>query len=229
MKKIINFIIFFILLFSFSNFGIAESGDSIVYVTRSGECYHRDGCSYLESKVEITLSAAVDAGYRPCSRCKPPKIDSTKSVLITETPKPTFSANSNYYQDNYIANKSIVSVSSAIDKTNDLFNIFKYFIVFFVVIFSISKFTKRSGNSSHQTDSPCTSFQIGKKYYFWDKNLNSVSSLVVTELYSDSFAFSYQGKMLKSSYEHAKGKFYSSLLDVPQQKAISSSNPMQLH
>lgn len=46
-------------------------GDTIVYVTDSGTKYHRDGCSYLESKYAITKSDAERKGYEPCSRCDP--------------------------------------------------------------------------------------------------------------------------------------------------------------
>jgi competence protein ComEC len=44
-----------------------------VYVTKTGEKYHRDGCHYLSrSKVPISL---VDArmSYEPCSVCNPPQ------------------------------------------------------------------------------------------------------------------------------------------------------------
>ena len=51
------------------------SGDTIVYVTRTGSKYHRDGCSSLsKSKIEITLKEAVEEGYEPCKRCKPPRL-----------------------------------------------------------------------------------------------------------------------------------------------------------
>jgi beta-lactamase superfamily II metal-dependent hydrolase len=50
-----------------------SSGDPIVYITATGECYHRDGCRYLsKSKIAIRLSKAKAEGYRPCSVCKPP-------------------------------------------------------------------------------------------------------------------------------------------------------------
>ena len=50
------------------------SGDTIVYVTRTGSKYHRDGCSSLsKSKIEIALKEAFDQGYEPCKRCKPPR------------------------------------------------------------------------------------------------------------------------------------------------------------
>ena len=55
---------------------LAANGETIVYITKTGECYHKDGCSSLSrSKIEITLQNAV-ASYRPCKRCKPPVLDS---------------------------------------------------------------------------------------------------------------------------------------------------------
>ena len=47
--------------------------DVIVYVTKSGSKYHRYGCSYLKSCIEITLSSARSSGYDACSRCNPPR------------------------------------------------------------------------------------------------------------------------------------------------------------
>lgn len=52
----------------------SSNGDTIVYCTRTGECYHTGSCSYLRSsKIEITLADAVSRGLRPCSRCSPPR------------------------------------------------------------------------------------------------------------------------------------------------------------
>lgn len=43
-----------------------------VYVTKTGEKYHRDGCRYLsQSKIQISLKDAKARGYDPCSVCKP--------------------------------------------------------------------------------------------------------------------------------------------------------------
>ena len=51
------------------------SGKTLVYVTRTGSKYHRDGCSSLsKSKIEITLKEAIEQGYEPCKRCKPPTL-----------------------------------------------------------------------------------------------------------------------------------------------------------
>lgn len=45
-----------------------------VYVTRTGEKYHRGSCHYLSrSKIPMTLSAAIRGGYEPCKVCRPPR------------------------------------------------------------------------------------------------------------------------------------------------------------
>lgn len=45
-----------------------------VYVTKTGEKYHRDGCQYLrKSQIAISLSSAKSQGYTPCSKCSPPR------------------------------------------------------------------------------------------------------------------------------------------------------------
>ena len=47
-----------------------NTNSSIVYVTRTGEKYHKSSCSYLrQSKIEINLSDAKRHGYTSCSRC----------------------------------------------------------------------------------------------------------------------------------------------------------------
>ena len=43
-----------------------------VYITVTGEKYHRSNCSYLKkSKIEKSRSEAIEAGYTACSRCDP--------------------------------------------------------------------------------------------------------------------------------------------------------------
>lgn len=49
-----------------------DKQDQTVYITRTGKCYHRAGCSSLRrSKIPIKKSEAIAEGYRPCSRCNP--------------------------------------------------------------------------------------------------------------------------------------------------------------
>jgi micrococcal nuclease len=48
----------------------APSGGGEVYVTKTGEKYHRDVCQYLaKSKIPISLADAMARGYTACSKC----------------------------------------------------------------------------------------------------------------------------------------------------------------
>ena len=45
-----------------------------VYITDTGEKYHRSNCGSLwNSKHAIDLEEAIDRGYEPCRRCNPPR------------------------------------------------------------------------------------------------------------------------------------------------------------
>jgi methylphosphotriester-DNA--protein-cysteine methyltransferase len=49
-----------------------EPVTDIVYITKTGEKYHRDGCQYLrQSQIAISRADAIAQGYTPCSRCNP--------------------------------------------------------------------------------------------------------------------------------------------------------------
>lgn len=68
----------------------AASGDTVVYITRTGERYHDAGCQYLsKSCIETTLQAAVNGGYTPCKVCHPPSLDT--AAAFTLPPRPTYS------------------------------------------------------------------------------------------------------------------------------------------
>ncbi|MFC1540538.1 hypothetical protein ACFL4J_00705 [Candidatus Margulisiibacteriota bacterium] len=46
-----------------------------VYITKTGSKYHREWCSYLrQSSIPVDLNKAIEVGYTPCSRCKPPVV-----------------------------------------------------------------------------------------------------------------------------------------------------------
>ena len=52
----------------------AEKQSVTVYVTKTGEKYHRAGCQYLaRSQIPMSLADAKAAGYTPCSKCGPPR------------------------------------------------------------------------------------------------------------------------------------------------------------
>jgi hypothetical protein len=49
-------------------------GGVTVYITDTGEKYHRGNCRYLShSKHAISLEDAIAQGYTPCKICKPPQ------------------------------------------------------------------------------------------------------------------------------------------------------------
>lgn len=48
-----------------------EKKSQMVYVTRTGKKYHRDGCSHLKSKIAMPLQEARRL-YQPCKVCRPP-------------------------------------------------------------------------------------------------------------------------------------------------------------
>jgi hypothetical protein len=53
-----------------------KNGDTIVYITDTGEKYHENGCRHLDdSQYAIKLSDAVAGGYAPCGTCKPPELE----------------------------------------------------------------------------------------------------------------------------------------------------------
>jgi hypothetical protein len=46
--------------------------DYTVYITRTGEKFHSDGCQYLRrSQISIGKRNAISQGYSACSRCSP--------------------------------------------------------------------------------------------------------------------------------------------------------------
>lgn len=52
--------------------GPAAPATAGVYITRTGEKYHADGCRYLaSSRIAVTLADAKARGYEPCSVCRP--------------------------------------------------------------------------------------------------------------------------------------------------------------
>ena len=64
-----------------------ENAYETVYVTESGEKYHRSYCQYLRnSKIPITLKDAVGKGYGRCSKCNPPILINQLAHTPVENP-----------------------------------------------------------------------------------------------------------------------------------------------
>ena len=50
----------------------SQQQEETVYITRTGERYHRGNCRHLsQSRKAIKLSKARNQGYTPCKVCKP--------------------------------------------------------------------------------------------------------------------------------------------------------------
>ncbi len=50
----------------------AEKNEETVYITKTGECYHRGTCSSLrQSKIAISKDDAIAQGYQACQKCNP--------------------------------------------------------------------------------------------------------------------------------------------------------------
>ena len=81
-RKAVKRRICFLLCFAFfaSVIGIgayADNRDTIVYVTLSGEKYHKESCSSIKNSrlLAITLEEATYVGYNACKKCKPAEAD----------------------------------------------------------------------------------------------------------------------------------------------------------
>lgn len=89
MKKVLSTMVTLILIASMSITSLAASGDTTVYVTKTGEKYHVGSCSYLrQSKIPISLAGAVDQGYTACSRCNPPALTAPAAAETPAAPAP---------------------------------------------------------------------------------------------------------------------------------------------
>lgn len=70
-----------------SNIYIPDSSNNpTVYTTRTGECYHEQGCRHLyASSHPVSLYKAFISEYRACSVCDPPTFDEEESLAIKES------------------------------------------------------------------------------------------------------------------------------------------------
>lgn len=51
--------------------GEIDTIDEYVYITRYGDCYHRETCRYAKDGYKVALDSAVSTEYKPCSFCIP--------------------------------------------------------------------------------------------------------------------------------------------------------------
>jgi hypothetical protein len=75
MNKLSKFLLIVVLVCVIAGVCFAAGPDTIVYVTKTGEKYHTEGCASLKkSKIAITLGKAT-IKYQPCKQCNPPILD----------------------------------------------------------------------------------------------------------------------------------------------------------
>lgn len=148
MKKLLCFFLVILVLVSPA---LAADGSTLVYTTRTGECYHRYSCSSLsKSCYETTLSQAVADGYRPCGRCHPPTLDSGSSSA-----KPSlsdriaannssgsssgssysgYSSGSSSYSSGYSSGQSSSRASASSGSSSSFLEIFQFLKNVFVIL-----------------------------------------------------------------------------------------------
>lgn len=148
MKKLLCFFLVILVLVSPA---LAADGSTLVYTTRTGECYHRYSCSSLsKSCYETTLSQAVADGYRPCGRCHPPTLDSGSSSA-----KPSlsdriaaynssgsssgssysgYSSGSSSYSSGYSSGQSPSRASASSESSSSFLEIFQFLKNVFVIL-----------------------------------------------------------------------------------------------
>lgn len=148
MKKLLCFFLVILVLVSPA---LAADGSTLVYTTRTGECYHRYSCSSLsKSCYETTLSQAVADGYRPCGRCRPPTLDSGSSSA-----KPSlsdriaannssgsssgssysgYSSGSSSYSSGYSSGQSSSRASASSESSSSFLEIFQFLKNVFVIL-----------------------------------------------------------------------------------------------
>lgn len=148
MKKLLCFFLVILVLVSPA---LAADGSTLVYTTRTGECYHRYSCSSLsKSCYETTLFQAVADGYRPCGRCHPPTLDSGSSSA-----KPSlsdriaannssgsssgssysgYSSGSSSYSSGYSSGRSSSRASASSESSSSFLEIFQFLKNVFVIL-----------------------------------------------------------------------------------------------
>lgn len=148
MKKLLCFFLVILVLVSPA---LAADGSTLVYTTRTGECYHRYSCSSLsKSCYETTLSQAIADGYRPCGRCHPPTLDSGSSSA-----KPSlsdriaannssgsssgssysgYSSGSSSYSSGYSSDQSSSRASASSGSSSSFLEIFQFLKNVFVIL-----------------------------------------------------------------------------------------------
>ena len=83
---------------------LAANGNTTVYITKTGKCYHTGECKSLrQSKIKTTLQDAAK-NYAPCSKCNPPELDKEETASEATSINNTNSSSSINDSVTYIGN-----------------------------------------------------------------------------------------------------------------------------
>ena len=115
------FLSVYLLVSCFTGIAYAATGDTVVYRTKTGKCYHTANCSSLKSSIEVTLQEAINKGLRPCSKCNPPTLD---AVIIEKQSNNTSSSSASLARMSGLGSGSqfIVTISATCVKNNSVGN-----------------------------------------------------------------------------------------------------------
>jgi len=127
-KKILSVAIAFLLVSTLYT-GIpitayAASGTTTVYITKTGNKYHSDGCRYLSrSCYAISLEDAVEEGYTACSVCNPPALTqssaNTASSPAIASSLPASSSAADSQKSTLVSGKSSEDAKTVVPATFD--------------------------------------------------------------------------------------------------------------
>lgn len=82
---IVRTTVLFLFLVLLQGCAFSQADDQTVYITRTGNKYHKSTCQYLKhSRIGIEISVAKEQGYTPCSACHP---GSTKNPVAPAKPQ----------------------------------------------------------------------------------------------------------------------------------------------
>ena len=140
----------------------ADNGNTIVHITNTGHCYHREGCGHLRSDIEITLhDAVVEYGYNPCEDCNPPLYDGPDEPCTPMEKPESNSGNTN--SSSVASSNSTVSIRQTI--SNDKVDYSGYILgtiirfVLFVIAYNIYKNAKQNRIAKQQ-------YEKDREYYY---------------------------------------------------------------